>query len=347
MRHCAGHFGLKKRVWWGGRGVLLSAALLVGGPLARASTCTTQGEMNGQDRQTLASAGQQLGTAVIQQDFNSIQGTLLPAVAQQWEGIRGVIEQGGAYTKGGQVQLNALYMLDATALTAPADTQFFCSNANGSLTVTVSMHALPPGKYAVILGYVLGAASPGQPPTSTVGQLGFILGLEANSWKLGGVFLRPGVLEGHDGVWWWQRARELAKQNTPWSAYFAYDTARYLLLPVDFISSPNLEKLGQEQAQIKESPAEAFPYTLQDGARTWKINSVHFDPSLRQADLAVTYASTGVTDPAAVRTEATAVLGAFLKAQPALRQNFHGLWAYAARGSGTTPVMELPMTQIP
>jgi hypothetical protein len=199
----------------------------------------------------------------------------------------------------------------------------------------------------VILAYVLGSPAPGQPPTATVGQLGFILGLEGNAWKLGGVFLRPGVLEGHDGVWWWQRARELEKQNTPWAAYFAYDAARYLLLPVDFISSPNMEKLGQEQAQIKQSPAEAFPYSTQDSARTWKIDSVHFDPSLRQADLAVTYESTGVTDPAAVRTEATAVLGAFLKAQPSLRQNFHGLWAYAERDNKATPVMELPMAQIP
>ena len=347
MRHCAGHCGLRKTAFWQGFGIVLAWALLAGSPPAQAATCTTQGEMNAQDRQTLASAGQQLGTAVVQQDFGSIQGTLLPAVAQQWDGIRGVVEQGGAYTKGGQVQLNALYLLDATSLTAPADSQFFCSNVNGSMTVTVSMRSLPQGKYAVILAYVVGAASPGQPPTATVGQLGFILGLEGNSWKLGGVFLRPGVLEGHDGVWWWQRARELAKQNTPWAAYFAYDTARYLLLPVDFISSPNMEKLGQEQAQIKESPAEAFPYTLQDGARTWKINSVHFDPSLRQADLAVTYESTGVTDPAAVRTEATAVLGAFLKAQPSLRLNFHGLWAYAARSNGATPVMELPMGQIP
>jgi hypothetical protein len=321
---------------------------LLFGPLAaEATTCTTQGEMNAQDRETLASAGQQLGNAVIQQNFSAIQGTLLPAVAPQWDGIRGVIEQGAAYVKGGQVQLNAIYQLDATSLTAPADTQFFCSNANGSLTVTISMRSLPPGKYAMILAYVIGAPAPGQAPTATVGQLGFILGLEANSWKLGGVFLRPGVLDGHDGVWWWQHGRELARQNTPWAAYFAYDTARYLLLPVDFISTPNMEKLGQEQAQIKEPPAEAFPYSLQDGARTWKIESVRLDPSLRQADLAVTYQSTGVSDPAAVRTEATAVLSAFLKAQPALRLNFHGLWAYAARDNKTTPVMELPMMQIP
>ena len=333
--------------WSGWATTALFIALLLAPLVAQAANCTTQGEMNAQDRDTLASAGQQLGNAVIQQNFGAIQGTLMPAVTQQWEGIRGVIEQGAAYIKGGQVQLNALYELDATALTAPADTQFFCSNANGSLTVTISMRSLPPGKYAVILAYVIGAPAPGQAPTATVGQLGFILGLDADSWKLGGVFLRPGVLEGHDGVWWWQHGRELARQNTPWAAYFAYDTARYLLLPVDFISTPNMEKLGQEQAQIKESPAEAFPYAVQDGARTWKIDSVRIDPSLRQADLAVTYESTGVSDPAAVRTEATAVLSAFLKSQPSLRLNFHGLWAYAARNNQATPVMELPMAQIP
>src|ERR1019366_5058644 len=68
---------------------------------------------------------------------------------------------------------------------------------------------------------------------------------------------------------------------------------------------------------------------------------------LRQADLGVTYESTGVTDPAAVRTEAMAVLSALLKAQPGLRQNFHGMWAYAVNGGKTSPVMELPMAQIP
>ena len=351
MRQRAGLCGLRKTAgcinWFSGLAILLFAALLVLPHSALATSCITQGEMNAQDRDTLASAGLQLGNAIIQQDFGSIQSTLLPAVAQQWDGIRGVIEQGAAYVKGGRVQLNALYQLDDTAAAAPGDAQFFCSNAMASMTVTISMRSLPPGKYAVILAYVMGSAAAGQPPTATVGQLGFILGLEGNSWKLGGVFLRPGVLEGHDGVWWWQRARELEKQNAPWAAYFAYDAARYLLLPVDFISSPNMEKLGQEQSQIRQSPAEAFPYSVPDSARTWKIESVRFDPSLRQADLAVTYESTGVTDPAAVRTEATAVLTAFLKSQPSLRQNFHGLWAYAARSNNTAPVMELPMAQIP
>ena len=329
-----------------GTAVILSVLLAI--PLAgHAATCTTQAEMNPQDRDTLASAGMQLTNAVIQQNFPALQATLLPAVAPQWDGIREVVEQGAPIVKGGQPQLNMLYQLDASSLTAPADTQFFCSNANGSLTVTISMHSLPPGKYAMILAYVMGGGTPSQGSIPVSAQLAFILGLDANMWKLGGVFVRPGTLDGHDGVWYWERARELARSNASWAAWFAYETARYLLVPVDFLSSPNLEKLGQEQAQVKNSPAEAFPYSVPDGARTWKIDSVRLDTSLHQADLAVTYESTGVTDPAAMRTEATAVLSAFLRAQPSLRQNFHGLWAYASRNGKASPVMELPMAQIP
>jgi hypothetical protein len=116
---------------------------------------------------------------------------------------------------------------------------------------------------------------------------------------------------------------------------------------VDFISSPNLERLGQEQAAIKSSPSDAFPYTIPDGPRTWKIEAIRLDSSLREPDLGVTFESTGVTDPAAVRTEAVAVLSALLKAQPGLRENFHGLWAYAVKDGKRTPVIELPMAQIP
>ena len=178
------------------------------------------------------------------------------------------------------------------------------------------------------------------------GQIGIILAWDGSAWRLAGVSAHQGIFDGHDGVWYWTQARELAKVE-PWSAWYLYDAARYLLLPVDFISSPNLEKLQQEQGQIANPPLSAFPYSLTYGDRTWKVDTVLLDPSLHQADLAVVYESTGVTDPAAQRTEATAVFSAFLKAQPGIRQNFHGLWAYAVKDGKRSPVMELPMGQIP
>jgi hypothetical protein len=307
-----------------------------------AANCTTQAELLAQDRDSLVAAGGRLATAVVQQDFTTLQAALLPSEASEWNGIQGVVEQAAPLVKGGQIQIRNLYLLDAKSLSAPADTQFFCSNASGSLTVTITMRGLPPGRYAVMLADAAGAA--------LGGQMALILAWDAGStpgWRLGGVSVRQGIFDGHDGIWYWTRARELAKENLSWGAWYCYDAARALLVPVDFISSPNLEKLGTEQAQLKDSPQEAFPYSLPDGPRTWKIHSMGLDTSLHQADLSVTYESTGVTDPAALRTEAVAVMTALLKKHPGLREDFHGLWAYAVRDGKRTPVIELPMAQIP
>ena len=315
--------------------------LLIAPARASAASCTTQAGLSPQDRDALTAAGGRMAMAVAEQDLPALKAALLPAVAQDWDGISTEVQASASLMKGGKLQLRSLYLLDASSLAAPADTQFFCSNANGSLTVTLTMRALPPGRYALVLADAAGAPY--------AGQLGIILAWDgpASGWKLGGLTVRPGALDGRDGVWWWSRARELAKAGQPWSAWFACETARALLLPVDFLSSPNLEKLEAEQTAIRNSPQDLFPLTLTTGDRTWKIDAIHPDLTLLHADLGVVYESTGVTDPAAQRTEAMAVMSAVLKAQPGLRESFHGLWAYAVKDGKQSPIMELPMAQIP
>jgi hypothetical protein len=306
-----------------------------------ATSCTTQAALLPQDRNELAATGERLAVAVAEQDFDALKAALLPALAQDWEGMRGVIESSASLMKGGQIQLRSLYVLDATSLAAPADTQFFCTSASGALTVTLTMRALPPGRYAVVLADAIG--------TPYAGQLGIILVWNgaASGWKLGGLTVRPGALDGQDGDWWWTHARDLARSDQPWAAWYAYETARFLLLPVDILSTPNMEKLSSEQTAIKDSPQNAFPLAIPDGSRTWKIDAVRMDATMLHADLGVAYESLGITDPAAQRTEAIAVLSAFLKTQPGLRDNFHGMWAYAVKDGKRTPVLELPMAQIP
>ena len=339
----SGEMRLCWKVWAAALLVFVLPAMPRASHAANSMSCTTQAELLAQDRDALAATGGRLSEAVVQQDYAALQAALLPAEAAEWDGIRGAVEQAVPLVKGGQVQLRSVYLLDASSLGSPADTQFFCSNSTGSLTVTITMRALPPGRYAVVLADAAGA------PLG--GQMGIILAWDptgvAAAWRLAGLSVRQGIFEGHDGVWYWEHARELAKAGLSWSAWYCYEAARSLLLPVDFLSSPNLEKLGQEQAQIKGSPQDAFPYSLPDGARTWKIDAVRLDASLHQADLGVTYESTGVSDPAAARTEAGAGRSALLKAQPGLRENFHGLWAYAVKDGKRTPVIELPMGQIP
>ncbi len=320
---------------------LVAIAALVSTPLAGwAVNCTSQAELGSLDRDALTAVTGRLANAVLAQDYSALQAALLPEEASAWGGIRAAVEQGAPLVKGGQFQIRDLYLLDATGQTAPENAQFFCSNASGSLTVTITMDALPPGRYAVAIADAAGAPM--------AGQMGLVLAWDgaATAWKLAGLTLRPGVFDGHDGVWYWVRGRDLAKPD-PWSAWFSYEAAHYLLLPVDFLSSPNLEKLRKEQGDITPSPQSQMPLTLQSGDRTWKVEAVELDPSLHEPDLAVVYQSTGVTDPAAQRTEATAVLSAFLKLQPGIRANFHGLWAIADLDGKRTPIMEVPMAQIP
>ncbi len=309
--------------------------------MSRAVTCTSQAELSAADRAQLSEAGVRISTDVLNQDYPALQAALLPSETSIWNAMHTAVEDAAPVMKGGHIELTNAYLLDASSLTAPEDSQFFCSNASGSLTVTVAMRALPPGKYAIVLGEAAGAPLDG--------QIGIVLAWEegaSGGWKLAGVSIHQGKFDGHDGVWLWARARSLSSAD-PWSAYYLYDLARYALMPVGFISSPNLEKLDTEQSQIKNSPKNAFPYSLPDGSRTWKIDSIEINTILQQADLAVTYESTGVTTPAAQHTEAVTVLSALLKAQPGLRESFHGLWAVASYNGKKTPIIELPMAQIP
>jgi len=142
--------------------VLLVSALLLAPWTARAASCTPEPQLGSLDRDALSAIVTKVANAVMAQDESTLQAVLLPQEASQWDGIRATVEQAAPLLKGGHFQLRNLYLLDASEQTAPADTQFFCSNASGSLTVTINMSALPPGRYAVVLADAAGAPLAGQ-----------------------------------------------------------------------------------------------------------------------------------------------------------------------------------------
>ena len=318
--------------------VLLSSAAT---PLFAVS-CTTQGSLKPADREAVLAAANSIAGQVSGQNFDQLQASLLPSVLGDWEGIRSVAQAAAPVIKGGKVYWGDGYLLDATDLKGPADTQFFCTNADSSATITISLRGLPAGQYALVIGDYEGAP--------LAGQMALILGTDATAggkWKLGGLFVREGSLEGHDGLWYWRHARELAQKKVEWSAWFSYDTARWLLLPVDFLSSPHLEKLNREQAQLGGNPSDTLPLTITDAGKSWRITAIHLDTTLHNADLGFSYEGTGLTDPVAARAEAISVMSGLLKLHPELRENFHGLWAYAEKDGRRSYAIELAMHDIP
>jgi hypothetical protein len=331
----------------------LAPALWNATPL-HAVSCTTQGSLQPADREALLTAGNVIAGDVSSQNFDALQASLLPSVSGDWDSIRGVAQGAAPLVKGGKLTWGDGYLLDATDLKTPSDTQFFCTNADSSVTMTISLRGLPGGKYALLIGDYEGAPMQG--------QIALILGTDPtahNNWKLGGLFVREGAFNGHDGIWYWRRARELAAKKPAnaaagqpgtqnWPAWFSYDAARWLLLPVDFLSSPHLEKLNHEQSQLAGNPQDTLPlFVTGAGAQSIKITSIHLDDTLHTDDLALTYEGTGITDPQAAKTEAVAVMSGLLKLHPDLRENFHGLWAYAEQDGHRSYAIELPMKDIP
>jgi hypothetical protein len=325
---------------------ILAVLMAASAPLW-AVNCTTQASMQAADREALLSAGNSIADHVAGQNFDQLQASLLPSVTGDWESIRGVAQAAAPVLKGGKVYWGDGYLLDASDLKSTADTQFFCTNADSAMTMTITLRSLPAGRYALLIGDYEGAP--------LAGQMALILGTDATAngkWKLGGLFVREGALDGHDGIWYWRHARELAGKKAVWSAWFTFDAARWLLLPIDFLSSPHLEKLNQEQLQLATNPADSLPLTVTAGAGTdagksWRVTALHFDATLHAADLGLVYDGTGLTEPVAARAEAIAVMSALLKLHPELRENFHGLWAYAEKDGKRIYAIELAMHDIP
>jgi hypothetical protein len=151
---------------------------------AYAANCTTQGSLQPAVRESLLAAGNTLAGGIAAQNFDLLQSSLLPAVTGDWDGIRSVAQAAKPLVQGGTLTWGDAYLLDASDLKAPADTQFFCTNADSSVTMTISLRSLPPGRYALLIGDYIGAP--------LAGQIALILGTTdagpVGSWKLGGIF---------------------------------------------------------------------------------------------------------------------------------------------------------------
>uniref|UniRef100_A0A372ITM2 Uncharacterized protein n=2 Tax=Paracidobacterium acidisoli TaxID=2303751 RepID=A0A372ITM2_9BACT len=293
-------------------------------------------------RGALAQAARRIAADMQAGNAAAVRAVTIAPVASQFDGIAATIQTVHPEIEHALVTVNALYLLNATDLRSTEDTQFFCALPGSQMTVTFSIPQLPPGNYGFVLVHATGVDQPQ--------QLSMVLENDpagSSSWKLAGFFVRPLLAAGHDGLWYWRAARDYAKKKQNWNAWFYYQTATPLLAPVDFLSSPNLDKLRREaQAVHPEELPGQDPMELKAGGQSFSITNITTDGSLGGLDLVITYKAAGATDPVAARAQVVMVMKAMLEQHPELRQAFHGLWVYAAVDGQHPFALELPMDQI-
>ncbi|MBW4027551.1 MAG: DUF2141 domain-containing protein [Acidobacteria bacterium] len=283
-----------------------------------------------------------LATDISNGDAQAVKAMTISSVAADFGGIASTIQSASPLMKNASVTIDSLYALNATDLKTAQQADFFCSGSTSRLLVTLTIPNLPPGRYVVAIVHATGVAQPQQmaivlqndPPASA-------------GWKLAGLFVRPMSSAGHDGLWYWTEARKYADRKLNWNAFFYYQTAEYLLRPVDFLSSPNLEKLQKEATSIQpEGIPGVQPMQLTTAGKTFYINNIHTDGSLGGLDLVINYQTGSVANPVAVRAEIIELMKGILDQHPELRLAFHGLWVYANAPGQQRFAIELPMNQI-
>lgn len=288
-------------------------------------------------------AARTLGEQIQTENTAAVRANTVAAVAAQFDGVAGSISQLAPLIKNAALTVDSIYNLNATDLKAGSQqAQFFCSVPGSALVVTVTVPGLPPGNYVLAVVHATGVAEPQ--------QISLILENDpagSAQWKLAGLYARPLTIARHDGVWYWTQARTFAGKQQGWNAYFYYQTAKFLLNPVGFFSSPNLEKLEKEAEQVR--PAElpgSEPLVIKAGGEAISITGLRTESFEDELDLVVDYKTKSVSDPVATRTQIVELMKALLTRYPELRVGFHGLWVYAHGESGQPFAIELPVSQI-
>jgi len=170
---------------------------------------------------------------------------------------------------------------------------------------------------------------------------------------LGGFFSKPMTGEGHDGLWYWVSARKFAQKHMNWDAWFYYRVAAYYLDPVDFLSSPNLDRLQHEAERLKPTdlPGAQQPLVIGGPGSSFQVATVDTTTTFGALDLEVQYTPDPVQaaqlhDPPSARKQVTQLMTALLSLHPEIHDAFHGIWVHADQGSVSLFSLELPMDQI-
>jgi VWFA-related protein len=320
--------------------LIVEATILA--PTARASSCKTQAQITAAERNALSIAARAMVDEIQSGDVQALQANTISAVASDFSGIAASVASLKPLLQRATITVDSIYALDnSTDPIGISRTDFYC----GMPVVTLNFSDLLPGSYAFVIVH-----STGVPQAQ---QISFVLSeTSGHQWMLGGLFSKPMMEAGHDGMWYWMAARIYAQKNMKWNAWFNYRVAASLLNPVEFLSSPNLERLQQEADQMRpDNLPGTKPLSLTAQGSVFQVTTIDTTSEFGALDLEIHYTAEVVQtaqlrDPPTARAQVVELMTALLALHPELHTAFHGFWVKADLGSVSVFALELPMDQI-
>src|SRR5207248_9503684 len=328
------------------RMALVIAMILVGfSASGLAQTCFTSDEMDAATRSAIQSTASRYFDMVSRGDTASLKQNAIPTLASNFGGLEGTIKENQANLAGAHATPRAPYELKAEGTAPLARAEFLCGifgaagqTANSTEFVIPN---LPPGTYGIAILDVTTQKSPY--------TVSFVLQQAGTDWKLGGLFLRPEQIAGHDSKWFLNHANAFKAKGQTHNAWLYYLQGRELALAVPFMETQAIDKLYDEEPSMRTSDLPAGGNTtdlVAPGGKTFKLITVSPLPVQQDLDLLVRYQTPSVADTGQAFQENMAVMKALITKYPEFRDAFDGVVARGVDSSGRDYGTMMPMKDV-
>ena len=324
---------------------LAVAIILSASASGLAQTCLTSDEIDGAARTAIQSAATRYFDMVSRGDTASLKQNAIPALANNFAGMEGTIKDNQANLSGAHATPRSPYELKAEGTAPLARAEFLCGvfGATGQTASSTefTIPNLPPGTYAVSILDVTTQKSPY--------TVSFVLQQIGIDWKLGGLFLRPAQLSGHDSKWFLDHANTYKSKGQVHNAWLYYLEGRELALSVPFMETQAIDKLYDQESSMKPADIPTGGNTVDlvaaDG-KTYKLITFSPLPVGENLDLLVRYQTASVADSGQAFQENMAVMKALAQKYPEVRDAFDGVVARGVESSGRDYGTMMPMKDI-
>jgi len=290
-------------------------------------TCLTSDDIDEAVRTAVLNSAQRYFEMAAAGDAATLRQNAIATVAADFGGIEAAIKSNQSMLNGTQAKPRWLYILKVDANSSD-HIEFLCGvfGASGQTanSVVFSLNSLATGSYAITTMDV--------PTSGDAMATSFILQQEGTAWKLGGYYVKPTQLNGHDGQWYGQKAREFKAKGQLHNAWFYQLEARDLLAVVPFMSTLATDQLYDEFQSVR--PADLPPTDLAAGGKTFHLTAMFPAAYQNDLDLVVKFTHPDVSNASLAYQDNVAVMKALVAKYPELRDAFGGIVARATEPSG-------------
>jgi hypothetical protein len=298
----------------------------------QAQTCQSAGDMDASVRTALETTAKRYFDMVARGDSTTLQRNSIATVAANFGGIEAAVKDNQAAFTGAHAAVRPPFVLTVEGSEPLEHAEFLCGvfgkSGQTADSAVFMLHNLPPGKYGVA---IIDAQGGQEPRTLTM-----ILQQAAAEWKLAGFYARPRQVNGHDGPWFAQRARDFKAKGQSRNAWLYYHEALALSSPVDFMSTQATDKLYDEMQPVQPTdlPVNGSTVDLSGGAKTYRVTEVYPLAVGNDLDVVVKYQAADVSNTAQTYQENMAVTKAVVAKYPEFREAFAGVIVRAVEPSG-------------